>query len=186
MQLEAMLWEQKDGKDIYTPTRDILATPPIFTILPKSSQIVRIGFRQQPDKFRELAYRLFLQEIPMMAGTSGEVQVALRFGIPIFIAPFDTSSKPVLDWRIMSASNKGLQVEAVNRGNIHVQISHIVLKNATSDITLTERQGMDYLLPAQNRSWWLSLDQSLKPGSQLKIIGQTDAGEISADVVLEH
>jgi len=32
VQLELAAWSQQDGKDEFSPTREILATPPIFTM----------------------------------------------------------------------------------------------------------------------------------------------------------
>src|SRR4051812_46070459 len=64
IQLEVVNWAQEDGKDVYTPTKELLATPPIFTVPPGGSQVVRVGLRRATDSQRELAYRLFLQEVP--------------------------------------------------------------------------------------------------------------------------
>src|SRR5712692_1255538 len=46
VQIEVMAWSQADGKDIYTLSRDLLANPPIFTLVPQGTQIVRIGLRR--------------------------------------------------------------------------------------------------------------------------------------------
>ncbi len=64
MQVELAAWSQADGQDVYTPTRELLATPPIFTVPAGVSQIIRVGLRRAPDEQRELVYRLFLQEVP--------------------------------------------------------------------------------------------------------------------------
>ena len=32
MQLEVMNWSQQEGQDVYAATKDILSTPPIFTV----------------------------------------------------------------------------------------------------------------------------------------------------------
>lgn len=32
VQLEVVSWSQQAGNDVYTPTKEILATPPIFTV----------------------------------------------------------------------------------------------------------------------------------------------------------
>lgn len=49
MQLKAMSWSQTAGEDSYSPTQEVLATPPIFTVPPGGAQIVRVGLRRQPD-----------------------------------------------------------------------------------------------------------------------------------------
>ena len=42
VQLQLKQWAQKSGKDVFAPTHSILATPPIFTIQPGKSQIIRL------------------------------------------------------------------------------------------------------------------------------------------------
>src|SRR4051812_25084224 len=64
IQLETGRWAQQDGKDVYVPTKEILAPPPIFTVPAGGSQIVRVGMRRAAEPGRELTYRLFLQEVP--------------------------------------------------------------------------------------------------------------------------
>src|SRR6185436_10193437 len=62
VQAEMMLWEQVDGEDRLTPTRDLLVSPAVFTLPPNGSQLVRVALRHVPaDVTRELAYRLILQ-----------------------------------------------------------------------------------------------------------------------------
>lgn len=185
MQLELMSWSQAAGQDSYNPTRDVLATPPIFTIPAGGAQIVRVGLRRPPDSQRELAYRLFLQEVPIVAAKEGEVRVALRFGIPVFAAPVGKAPKPLLEWRIVAAPQKMLRIEALNRGNAHVQVSGVALAPAAGGAILAEHQGMDYLLPDQGRHWLVTVDQRPPPGTRLKIVARTDAGELHAEVALE-
>jgi len=36
MQLEVMNWSQQDGNDVFTPTRELLVNPPIFTVPPEN------------------------------------------------------------------------------------------------------------------------------------------------------
>ena len=64
MQMEMLNWSQAEGKDVLTPTRDLLANPPIFTVPAGGSQLVRVGLRRAPDGQRELTYRIGLQELP--------------------------------------------------------------------------------------------------------------------------
>ena len=48
VQAEMMLWEQVDGEDRLTPTRDLLVSPAVFTLPPKGSQLVRVALRNVP------------------------------------------------------------------------------------------------------------------------------------------
>src|SRR5262245_37549869 len=62
LQARAMSWAQEDGVDSFVDTREVIVTPPVLTIAPQSTQIVRIALRRPADPFSELSYRLFLQE----------------------------------------------------------------------------------------------------------------------------
>ncbi|MGG7054413.1 fimbrial biogenesis chaperone [Nitrosomonas sp. ANs5] len=184
MQLKAMSWTQHAGEDRYAATSDLLATPPIFTLPPGGTQIVRVGLRRQPDKLHERAYRLFLQEVPVEGESSAEVKVTLRFGIPVFVAPLEKTAHPLLEWRVGITPDKALRVEATNHGEAHVQITGFSLQDVTNHSVLAEHRGMDYLLPGQSRSWSINASHILLPGTRLKISGQTDAGEVDAEAVL--
>src|SRR5690349_2986499 len=58
VQLQVLSWSQQDGQDVYVPTKELLATPPIFTVPAGGSQTVRVGLRQRPDARNEAAYRV--------------------------------------------------------------------------------------------------------------------------------
>jgi fimbrial chaperone protein len=188
MQLTVMSWSQSENEDIYSPTDEVLATPPIFTVPAGGTQIIRVGMRRKSDAQLELAYRLFLQEVPTdkVAEKEVEVKVALRFGIPIFVAPASKKlPKPLLDWRVSEAPQKALHINAMNLGDAHVQILGIALSPAAGGATLAEYRGMNYLLPKQGRHWKVAVNQVHPLGTLLKVVARTDAGEFHAEVALE-
>lgn len=185
MQLDTMQWLQREGEDLYEPTREILASPPIFTIPPGETQIVRVGLRREPAHAEELSYRLFLREIPMETAFTGEVKITMRFGIPVFVTPTQIPAEPILNWRIRAASHNNLIIEAINDGNAHIQITHFVLKNSANNTLLTEQHNMQYLLPKQQSKWLITVDPVPQPDSRLTITGETDNGAFDAEVVME-
>lgn len=159
---------------------------PIFTIAAGGTQIVRMGLRRQPDDRRELAYRLFLQEVPIKTTREGEVNVVLRLGIPIFVMPSGNPPKPQLTWRIVEIPQKGLHIEATNHGDAHVQVSSFSIRGAEGESILSDHHEMGYLLPGQGRHWLVALDQVYPPETKMKIIARTDSGDINAEVILER
>jgi len=48
LQMEMLNWSQAEGQDVLTPTRELLANPPIFTVPAGGSQLVRVGLRRGP------------------------------------------------------------------------------------------------------------------------------------------
>jgi len=108
VQLETAAWTQAGGQDVYNPTREILVTPPIFTVPAGGSQIVRVGLR-----------------------------VALRIGVPVFVPALATASPPALHWQLAQTAPGILQVEAVNAGNRHVRVMGLRLAPIDGNRTLS-------------------------------------------------
>ena len=86
----------------------------------------------------------------------------------------------------MAIPDKMVRIEAINRGDLHVQIASFSVSFATGAV-LARHQGLDYLLPAQRRQWLIKLDQPAPPaGTRLTISARTDAGELDAEAPLER
>src|SRR3954469_12713448 len=39
----AFRWTQDNGADVYTPSKDVIVSPPIFTVAAGSTQLIRLG-----------------------------------------------------------------------------------------------------------------------------------------------
>jgi fimbrial chaperone protein len=182
MQLEVMNWSQQEGQDIYSATKEILATPPIFTVPGGGSQIVRVGLRRAPDAHRELAYRLFLQEVPPppKPGFQG-LQVALRVGVPVFVAPAAVQP-PALSWRANRTPDGRLEVGVTNNGNAHIQVASFKLA-LTGGKESAIQQAAAYVLPGQSRKWLVKAFLAPPPGATVHVSAQTDAGELDGGIV---
>jgi fimbrial chaperone protein len=187
LQIELSEWSQHDGKDVYATTADLLATPPIVTIPPGREQVFRVGLRRVPDPTRELAYRVFLQEIvPPPAPDFAGLQVSLRVGIPVFVKPLAPAAKPVATWTGRITPNGTLAVMAMNNSNVHLQIMDFKLTVPDSNAVVASNEQMSYLLPDQSREWLLEVKPALPAGiTRLHLMAQTDAGPFEAELVLE-
>lgn len=181
VQVQTVAWSQDKNQDVYTPSRALLATPPIFTIAPGSEQVVRVGMRTAPDAKLETPYRLFLTEVPP-APRPGErgVQIALRLGIPVFVEPA-VPLAPVLKWTATRLSGNQLQVSADNTGNAHVEILKLTLSTPRRSQLLVAQFG-GYVLPGTRRSWTIKLAEPLAPRTMLEIHADTDQGNLSGQV----
>jgi fimbrial chaperone protein len=183
IQLEPMAWSQQDGKDIYVPTREIIATPPIFTVPAGGTQVVRVGLRRASDPRRELAYRLYFQEVPppAAAGFQG-LQVALRLGMAVFVSSA-AGVKPEVRWSLRRGAGTELALTAANTGAAHLQLASFTLASAAGEPV--EHKVGAYLLPGQSREWPVRVAQVPVAGAAWRLIARTDAGELRADLVLE-
>jgi fimbrial chaperone protein len=181
VQAEVMLWEQVDGEDKLTPTRDLLVSPAVFTLPPNGSQLVRVALRNPPaDTSRELSYRLILQEVPRPAdpGFTG-LQVTLRLSVPVFVASAGTTG-PALAWSA-SASPDALVLTAHNSGDVHAHIHGFSIEPAVGEGATLAQPVAAYILPGQARSWKLGEtqgnDTSAAGGRSLRLKVTTDDGE---------
>ena len=182
VQVETVAWSQPQGTDQYTATTDLITTPPVFVVAAKSRQIVRVALRRDADAARELPYRLFFQEVPQTddAAVNG-LRVALRLGVPVFVAPLKSKAAPALTWKASLTSAGELQIEARNQGTAHVQVTGFELTSGSQSQPV-RIAGARYVLPDSAVSWKATRPPGFDPSQPLHIHGQSDQGEISADI----
>lgn len=193
VQLETVQWTQAGGKDVYTPTKEILATPPIFTVPPHGSQLVRVGLRRPADAARELSYRLFLQEVPPppKADFTG-LRVALRFGVPIFVSSVAITEKKAvppavaLRWHASADSAGNLALTVANPGDAHVHLAELNVTISSASDPVARFPSPEYVLAGQSRELRIKSDRTLAIDSRLHIHAMNGPTPVEADVVLEH
>jgi fimbrial chaperone protein len=187
IQIETVAWSQVGDKDVYAQTRELLVSPPIVTIAPKSEQVIRVALRREADANAELAYRINLQELPppQEPGFTG-VQVALRVGLPVFVQSKKGNAAAKQLWRVVRMPDKQLKVVLRNSGNAHVQVSDFSLYLPGRDQPIAGESGSNYVLAGQTREWLLktSLTEANADG-RLRLKAFTDAGDIDTELVLD-
>ncbi|MGH8865301.1 MAG: fimbrial biogenesis chaperone [Burkholderiales bacterium] len=186
VQLQVLQWAMDGDRDVYTDSDEVLATPPIFTLPVAASQVVRVGLTQPVDARREQTYRLFFEEVPPPPepGYQG-LRVALRVGLPIFVAPgSQLPAHPQLNWRALRSGQKEVKLRVTNIGNAHSQIIVLALRPTAGASALAEIKAPGYILAGQAREWVVRLPHGL-PGKSIHLSAQTDGGPLEADVALE-
>jgi len=160
-QTSAVTWQQKNGKDIESPTNDLIITPPIVTIAPYAEQIIRIGIRHQQDFTKENTYRIVLQQIltqdtPAIS-LKNTVRVLLKINIPLFIVPL----KEIRDisWDIKRINKSQLALKVFNKGNANAFIDSIKLKDANGNELELAQNIVGRVLGGDNRTWTLQLSK---------------------------
>jgi len=186
VQVSIEAWSQDSSKDIYAATKELLATPPVMTIPPNEERIVRVGLRRAPDRSKELSYRLFLQEVPPppKPGFQGLV-VALRIGLPVFVAPAQGQAAPRVAWKAMRLPDNKLGISAINDGTAHLQVADINVVAADTGSAVANYSGLTYVLPDQRREWAMPLTAPLG-ASRIRVKAVTDAGNLDADIDLSN
>ena len=187
LQMEMLNWSQAEGQDVLTPTRELLANPPIFTVPAGGSQLVRVGLRRAPDGQRELTYRIVLQELPPPPNPDfNGTRMLMRISLPVFVLP-KIDAKPVLLWQATRTPQGALKISLTNNGNAHIQIANFKLSLPGSAQPWVTRESAEYVLPGQGRDWNLPADSEYPvppPGTSLQLFAQTDAGDIEAEVMI--
>ena len=140
VEIQAMDWAQRDGRDVLTPSAAFFTSPPVVTIAPGARQSVRL-LASKPG-----AYRLLVSELPDPALDAGRVKVLLQFSVPVFADNEKNAGAPALAF---SARRDGEAVilSAVNYGVMAVKLSGPKLGGVTLD------QGPVYLLPGTRRDF---------------------------------
>lgn len=187
VQAQLLSWRQQEGQDRHGPTRDVLASPPIFTIPPGAAQIVRVALRRPPDDGHEHAFRLLLREVPATAAAHEEgVRIALELNLPVFVKPHPAVA-PALAWRLQRDGADTLRLRVENGGSAHIQIANLVLHRDDDAVASAQHTGFAYVLPAQGREWVLSplSGRGLGGIRSLRLRAWSDAGPIDTNLVID-
>jgi fimbrial chaperone protein len=186
IQLQTVAWSQADGQESTTPTSELIATPPLFTLPPQGSQIVRLGLRKpDPLNSTEQTFRLFLQEVPapVRPGDQG-VTMALRLSIPVFVSPI-TPKGPALIWQAELQPDGQLRLRVENTGDTHSQITQLGLYVDRLDKPIAALDVMNYVLAGQSREWKLRPEpNAASTNRRLHLTAETDAGRVDTDLDL--
>lgn len=184
VQMQVAKWTAAAGEDVYEPSTDILVAPPIVSIAPGASQIVRVGLGSDPGSDRELAYRLFIEEVPPppKAGYQG-LQVALRLGLPVFVEP-GLAVRPKFEWSATLSAANEITVKMSNVGDAHAQILNVKLSTPGESLPIASNMTSGYLLPGQTRQLSLGLGKPWR-GRQLHVSATTDRGVTEAELELQ-
>ena len=184
VQLQLLKWTMDGDRDVYADSDEVLATPPIFTLPVAASQVVRVGLTQPVDARREQTYRLFFEEVPPPPepGYQG-LRMALRVGLPIFVAPA-IAAHPELNWRALRSGQKEVKLHVANTGSAHTQINVLALRPTAGASAVAELKAPGYILAGQAREWVVPLQDGL-PGQIIHLSAETDGGPLEADLALE-
>jgi fimbrial chaperone protein len=180
-QLRAYAWSQPNGADQLTPTDMLLASPPLGTIAPGGSQVVRMMLRQPPEG-KEATYRILLDQIPPPA-SPGMVRISLRLSMPVFAEPA-TRAVPHLVWHV-ERTGEHADLVAVNDGGRHASLHDIAL-SAPGGVTLHPQPNQSpYILAGATRHWRLAASGAWPaPGATLRLTAQSDASRIDEPVTV--
>lgn len=170
-QVRIFKWLLKNGEDFYEETMDVVATPPVATVPPGGSALVRIMRVGGAPVVGEEPYRLIVDEIPDANRVrNAGVNLAVRYAIPVFFLNGDAAQSR-LAWSIRTEGGKRVLV-ASNSGDKSRRISNLRVG------TVTLRPGLaGYVLGHSYRTW------PLPPNATgVRILADSENGAIDASV----
>jgi fimbrial chaperone protein len=145
VEIQAMDWAQRDGRDVLSPSAAFFTSPPVVTIAPGARQSVRL-LASKPG-----AYRLLVSELPDPAADAGRVKVLLQFSVPVFAGEL---AAPALVFSVRR-DGEAVVLSALNHGLAPVKLSGPKLGGVVLD------RGPVYLLPGTRRDFTVTGAASL-------------------------
>lgn len=179
VQIRPYEWNQKDGTDQLADTNEVVLSPPLVTLAPGASQVVRLILRH-PPKNQEVTYRILVDQIPPPE-TVGTINFVLRLSIPIFaIPPVRCVAK--VQFRVERDGDQ-LYVIAANTGTLHEAVRDLDLTTPEGRKLKIETTPLSYLLPGVTRRWHIVAQDPLPLQSKtLRLTGNMNANAIDQQV----
>jgi fimbrial chaperone protein len=183
VQIRVLRWEKKDGKDNLIPTKDVVASPPMATLKPKSKYTVRIVRAAKQPVTSEESYRLLVDQLPKLAKQSGSrVSFLIRQSIPVFFTTAELQNAS-LAWSARIEGQK-LVLMAQNKGGRRAQLSRIRLKSPAGAFIGAQEGLAGYLLAGSTTQWVQPVPKGLAPGAKITILAQDEYGPVEATAVI--
>ncbi len=153
-QITGLEWSQEGGKDVHAVSPDLIVTPPIVSLEPGDSVLVRVGFLSRSEGGeREGGYRLLLRDISQIEETGSPLKVRTQVLLPVFFAPNAITHDVVVEEAV--GPDGETCVEVRNEGSVHkklvsigqrgrsdaLAVQHYVLAGATAKVCPRALEG---------------------------------------------
>ncbi len=167
-QVRVFHWTQQDGKDNLTPTRALVASPPMLDLAPGARQLVRVIRLGTPSSGgHEDAFRLLVDELPGSGKDKQTgVQYVLRYSIPVFVEPAGNPPAGItagsLRWSLEQANGHAV-LQIHNAGSRHARISAVTLLPPGGTPVEVTAGLLGYVLPGMTMHWPLKVAPARLP-----------------------
>ena len=159
-------WRQEGGEDRYVETAAMIVSPPVITIPPGGTQIVRAGPRRLVGA--AASYRLIIEEVPDATPTAG-IRVALRLNLPLYTRM--AAGRPAdLGWSARRAADGSWSIEARNNGAGWVRVDARLAAAATG-LRFDDGFAFGTVLPGGARRWTVGARPTIADQARFRQIG---------------
>lgn len=180
MQADLYTWRQKPGgEDDLVLTEDMILSPPIVKLAPRSRQIVRLARLTAQPSAEQLTYRMIVREVPEAKAPSADLklQIALAFSLPVFVTP--PGAKRQLSCGVERVAADTVNAVCENKGNAYAQPVSFKLVSA-SDEPIASRDTGGYILPEVKRSFPMKSQAARIPAGRSKLRVTLDDGSVQS------
>ncbi|MGF7155740.1 fimbrial biogenesis chaperone [Novosphingobium gossypii] len=131
VQVRGFAWSRDEGgADILTPDEGFVVNPPMATIAPHATRLVRCSLPAGSAGGREKTWRLIVDELPDPAqATPGVVQTLLRLSVPVFRGDANVAPQ-------FTASLDGDVLRIANTGTGHARVTRLTLEGDGAPVVL--------------------------------------------------
>ena len=124
-QFQIYTWTQVDGKEVLTPTNEVITSPRIVEIAPKAKQVIRV-IKPMPTLGKASYYRLYARELPRpTTATKTGITNPIYHNLPVSFEPANAAA-PVL-----SLKRQGKELAITNTGAIAARVTKITTTTGT-------------------------------------------------------
>lgn len=170
IQADVFTWTQPDGNDLYAATDEVVVIPPIFSLAPGAQQLLRVGLPEPvPSSGVERAFRVFLRELrPVEAQSDGQLNLALRIGLPIFVLPPGDARAGELVWGLVANEGSPSVLRVRNRSAEHIKITAVRFLTEQGSLA-DEVRMLRYCLPGAEVTIALPALESAGEASHIQV-----------------
>jgi len=159
VQVRAYRWDQELGEDRLRATEELRVSPPIQAIPPGGMQYLRVLLAEGLEPTSEQSFRLMIDELPRGGVADREVQLLLRYSVPVIVRPAGLAPSD-LRFRLLREQGEAVLV-AANSGGQSAQLADLHFTTADGAPIRVNSGLLGYVLPGQHRR----LPVPLPPGS---------------------
>jgi fimbrial chaperone protein len=136
IRIKALEWQlDHQGRDIRSPTTDLVLFPSQFILPAGGSRSIRIAPRDNVEPELERSYRIMVQEVPVDLQGENEVSTGVRlitsYATAFYIAPLQPESKLAI--KDVTKNQHQLHFTLINSGNSHTHLHKLSIRILQDD-----------------------------------------------------
>jgi fimbrial chaperone protein len=178
VQVRVFRWVQSNGKETLEPTRDVVASPPLAKLGPRSENVVRVVRMIKRPLEAEESYRIFVDQLPQRPeGQTHQIEVLIRQSIPVFFSPRPGETDQ-LSWSFAYEDGELVAV-ARNNGARRLRVSALSAGDSQGRKISFGQGLLGYVLSRSTMKWPLPKSESgFGSEGPITIDAQSDRGPI--------